>query len=154
MREIAKRADDPDGLVVGEAADDLLEFLTRRYLGVAMEPQRGLADALDNSEDLIALLGAHRFAEDTAEKPYVVTQRRVLVGCLIRPLHRIAVLARWSASVDQNHVARYMLGLGPLPKGERFQERPPSLAKVVWEKQNGQFDARCAIPNRAALGQG
>src|ERR1700738_3090314 len=90
MREIAKCADDPDGLVVGEAADDRLEFLTRRSLGVAMEPQRGLADALDNSEDLIAFLGADGFAEDTAEQPDVVAQRRILVACLIRLLHRMA----------------------------------------------------------------
>src|SRR5262249_34842303 len=90
MREIAKRADDPDGLVLGEAADDRLEFLTRRRFGVAMEPQRGLADALDNSEDLIAFLGADGFAEDTTKKPYVVAQRRVLVACLIRLLHRMA----------------------------------------------------------------
>src|SRR5258708_38690514 len=75
----------------GRLLNDGLEFLTRRYLGVAMEPQRGLADALDNSEDLIAFLVAHRFAEDTAKQPYVVTQRRVLVGCLIPLLHHSAV---------------------------------------------------------------
>src|SRR6516164_6763197 len=90
MRQIAKRADDPNDLVVGEAADDRLEFLTRHRLGIAMKPQRGLADALDNSEDLIAFLGADGFAEDATKKPYVVAQRRILVACLIRLLHRMA----------------------------------------------------------------
>src|SRR6516225_3019777 len=55
-----------------------------------MEPQRGLADALDNPEDLIAFLGADGFAEDATKKPYVVAQRCILVACLIRLLHRMA----------------------------------------------------------------
>jgi hypothetical protein len=49
--------------------------------------KRRLANALDNFEDLIAFLGAHGFAEDTAEKPYVVAERRILVGGLARRPH-------------------------------------------------------------------
>jgi len=88
MREIAEGADDADGLVVRQAADDGLELLARGLVRVAVEAQRGLADALDEGEGLIAFLGVHRLAEDTAEEPYVVAQRRVLVGRRNRLVHR------------------------------------------------------------------
>ena len=47
---------------------------------VAVEADRGLADALDDVEDRLALLVAHRVAEDAAEQADVVAERKVLVG--------------------------------------------------------------------------
>ena len=44
-----------------------------------MEADRGLADVLDELEGLLALLFAHRVAEDAAEQADVVAQRLVLV---------------------------------------------------------------------------
>ena len=49
-------------------------------LVVAMEADRGLADALDEIEHLAAFLLAHGVAEQAAEQADVVAQRRVLFG--------------------------------------------------------------------------
>ncbi len=65
-----------------QAAHDLLQFLARRLVGVAMELHAGAADVLDQLEHGIALLGPHRVAQDAAEQPDVVTQRGVFFGRL------------------------------------------------------------------------
>ena len=57
-----------------------LELAPRRLVLVAVEADRGLADALDDLEDRLALLLAHRVAEDAPEQADVVAQRQVLVG--------------------------------------------------------------------------
>ena len=45
-----------------------------------MEANRGLANALDDVVDLLALLFAHRVAEQASEQADVGAQRRVLFG--------------------------------------------------------------------------
>ena len=47
---------------------------------VAVEPDRGLPDALDQVEHVGAFLVAHGVAEDAPEQPDVVAQRRILIG--------------------------------------------------------------------------
>jgi hypothetical protein len=67
MREIAEGPYDPDSLIVREGADQALEFLARNLVCVTVKAQRSLANALDGLEDLVALLAAHRLAENTAQ---------------------------------------------------------------------------------------
>ena len=115
MREIAERADDADGLSVRQTADDRLELLARGGVGIAMKPKRGLTDPLDCLEDVIAFLRAHGFTEDTAEEPYVVSERRILVGVLPRLLHRAGVLAQGVRASRQER--RFMDGCASLTGG-------------------------------------
>ena len=51
-----------------------------RLILVAMEADRGLADALDDLEDRLALLLADRVAEDASQKPDVVAKGKILLG--------------------------------------------------------------------------
>ncbi len=80
MREIAVGARDRERLVGVEAVERRLELAPRADLVVAMEADRGLADLLDQLEDLFALLLAHGVAEDSAEQANVFAQRNVLLG--------------------------------------------------------------------------
>ena len=80
MREIAEGAHDRERLVGVEAVERRLEFAPRADLVVAMEADRGLADALDEVENLRAFLLAHGVAEHAAEQADVLAQRRVLLG--------------------------------------------------------------------------
>ena len=80
MREVAEGPHDRQRLVGAQAVEDRLELAPRAGLVVAMEADRGLADLLDELEGLLALLLAHRVAEDAAEQADVVAQRPVLVG--------------------------------------------------------------------------
>ena len=82
MREVAEGAHDRERLVGGEAVEDRLELAPRSGLVAAMEADRGLADLLDESVGLLALLLAHRVAKDAAEETDVVAQGTVLVGVL------------------------------------------------------------------------
>ena len=66
-------------LVVVEAVERRVKLAPRAGLVVAMEADRGLADALDEIEDLAAFLLAHGVAEQAAEQADVVAQRRVLL---------------------------------------------------------------------------
>ena len=79
MREIAEGAHDRERLVGAEAVEDRLELAPGAGLVVAMEADRGLADLLDERVGLLALLLAHRVAEDAAEQADVVAQRQVLL---------------------------------------------------------------------------
>ena len=79
MREIAEGPHDRERLVGRQAVEGRLELAPGAGLVVAMEADRGLADVLDEPEGLLALLLAHRVAEDAAEQPDVVAQRLVLV---------------------------------------------------------------------------
>ena len=72
MREIAEGADDAHGLGDRHAVEDRFELAPRRPVVVAMEPDRGLPDALDQVEHVGAFLVAHGIAEDTSEQPDVV----------------------------------------------------------------------------------
>ena len=80
MREIAIGANDRERLVSVEAVERRLELAPRANLVVAMEANRGLADLLDQLENLFALLLAHGVAENTAEQTNVVAQRNVLLA--------------------------------------------------------------------------
>src|SRR5208283_2791178 len=80
MREIAERAHDRERLVGAQAVEDRLELAPRAGLVVAVEADGSLADLLDERVGLLALLLAHRVAEDAAEQADVVPQRAVLVG--------------------------------------------------------------------------
>src|SRR4029079_16982946 len=55
MREIAESANDPNGLAGRHAVEDFFEFPPRQPVLVAMEPDRGLPDTLDQVEHLSAL---------------------------------------------------------------------------------------------------
>ena len=72
MREIAEGAHDRQRLVGAEAVEDRLEFAPRADLVVAVKADRGLTDALDESERLLAFLFAHGVAENAAEQADVV----------------------------------------------------------------------------------
>ena len=80
MREIAVGANDRERLVGVEAVERRLELAPRADLVVAMEADRGLADLLDQFENLFALLLANGVAEDSPEQADVVAQRNVLLG--------------------------------------------------------------------------
>ena len=86
MREIAVGAHDRERLVGAEAVERRLELAARADLVVAMEADRGLADLLDELVDLLALLLAHRVAEDAAEQADVVAQRDVLLAVIRRAM--------------------------------------------------------------------
>ena len=79
MREIAVGAHDRERLVGVEAVERRLELAPRADLVVAMEADRGLADLLDQLENLFAFLLAHGVAEDSAEQTNVLAQRNVLL---------------------------------------------------------------------------
>ena len=84
VREIAEGAHDRQRLVGGQAVEHRLQLAPRADFVVAMEADRGLADALDHFENLFALLLAHGVAENSAEQTDVVAQRQVLLGLIRR----------------------------------------------------------------------
>ena len=61
------------------AVEDEFEFAPRQPVFVAVEPDRGLPDALDQVEHVGALLIAHGVAEDAPEQPDIVPQPRILL---------------------------------------------------------------------------
>ena len=83
MREVAEGAHDGERLVGGEAVERRLELAQGAGLVVAVEADRGLPDLLDERVGLLALLLAHRVAEDAAEQADVVAQRPVLFGVVV-----------------------------------------------------------------------
>jgi len=74
MRKIAEGADDAHGLAGRHAVEDGLQLVPRRPVVIAVEPDRGLPDALDQLEHIGALLVAHGVAEDASEQPDIVPQ--------------------------------------------------------------------------------
>src|SRR6516165_7638692 len=80
MREEAKGANDLHSLLARETVERRLEIVARCFLVVAMESDRGLANALHNLEGRLALLFAHGIAEDPTEEADVLAQRNILVG--------------------------------------------------------------------------
>ena len=64
---------------VADAFDDCLEIMTGRGICVAVESQCGQADALDDIESPLPLLGADGLAQDPAKKTDVIAQRRILI---------------------------------------------------------------------------
>ena len=88
MRKIAEGAHDAHGLADRHAVEDDFELAPRRPVVVAVEPDRGLPDALDQVEHVGAFLVAHGVAEDAPEQPDVIPQpgiffkRRRFVGAI------------------------------------------------------------------------
>ena len=77
--EIAEGADDLHGLGGREAVQDLFQVVAGVDVGIAVEADRGLADAFDQIENPLPLLLPHGVAEEAAEKADVVPQRLVFV---------------------------------------------------------------------------
>ena len=80
MREIAVGPDDLVGASARQAVQDRLELAAGDLILVAMEADRGLADALDDLEGRLALLLANRVAENASQKPDVVAKGKILLG--------------------------------------------------------------------------
>ncbi len=57
--------------------EDGFELTPRALVAVAMEAHRILADGLDEVEDILSLLFAHRVAKDTAEEADIVFERAI-----------------------------------------------------------------------------
>ena len=83
MGEVAEGAHDRERLIGGETVERRLELAPGAGLVVAMEADRRLPDLLDERVGLLALLLAHRVAEDAPEQAYVVAQRPVLFGVVV-----------------------------------------------------------------------
>ncbi len=79
VRKITEGAHDAHGLAGRHAVEDDFELAPRRLVVVAVEPDRGLPDALDQIEHAGALLIAHGVAEDAPEQPDVVAQPGVFL---------------------------------------------------------------------------
>src|SRR5215467_5270025 len=80
LRKVAESADDLDVLTMREAIQRRLELVPRGFIFFAVEADRGPADVLDDREDRLAFLAAHRIAKNAAEQTDIVTQRQILVG--------------------------------------------------------------------------
>src|SRR5215471_4707750 len=80
LRKVAESADDLDVLTMREAIQGRLELVPRGFIFFAVEADRGPADALNDREDRLAFLVAHRIAKNAAEQTNVVAQRQILVG--------------------------------------------------------------------------
>ena len=103
MRKIAEGAHDAHGLADRHAVEDGLELAPRQTVLVAVETDRGLANALDQVEGVGAFLVPHGVAEDTAEQPYIVAQP----GIFFRRQASAERLDRISASEG---MGRHILG--------------------------------------------
>ncbi|MGY4336180.1 hypothetical protein ACVWW3_001086 [Bradyrhizobium sp. LM2.9] len=75
--EIAEGTDDPHGLRGRHAVEDLLELAAGEPVLVAVKPDRGLPDTLDQVEQFGPLLVAHGVAQDAPEQADVVAQLRI-----------------------------------------------------------------------------
>ena len=112
--EIAEGAHDPQGLADRHAVEDQFQLAPRRLVVVAVEPDRGLPDALDQVEHVGALLVAHGIAEDAPEQPDFLPEPGI---CL-------CVLDAVGAD----------LGLGRHGLG-RHRLATPEAARLVWSVQ-------------------
>src|SRR6516162_4948259 len=84
LRKVAESANDLDVLTMREAIQCRLELVPRGFIFFAVEADRGPADVLNDREDRLAFLAAHRIAKNAAEQTDIVTQRQVLVGSFER----------------------------------------------------------------------
>jgi hypothetical protein len=99
--EIAEGTDNADGIAGRHAVENVIEFVARVLVLVAMEAHRGLPDPLDEVEHRVALLVPHGIAEDASQLPNIVAQLGVLEprsGC---------VLARRPRLIRYLHVQRH-----------------------------------------------
>src|SRR5271166_712500 len=138
MREIAECADDRERLVGGEAVERGFQFAPRAELVVAMEADRGPADPLDELESLLALLLAHRVAEDAAQKADVLAQRAVLVR-VVRGLKGDL------GCEGHERVHREFLADVALGKERRKRSKLRASGAVGWSR-NWPWRTACARP--------
>jgi hypothetical protein len=82
LRKVAESPDDLDVLTMREAIQCRFEFVPRGIIFFAMEADRVPANVLNDREDRLAFLAAHRIAKNAAEKTDIVTYRPTLVGWL------------------------------------------------------------------------
>src|SRR5262245_25510885 len=68
LRKVAESADDLDVSTMREAIQCRLELVPRGFIFVAVETDRGLANALHDCENRLAFLAADRIAKNAAEK--------------------------------------------------------------------------------------
>jgi hypothetical protein len=79
LRKVAESADDLNVLTMREAIQYCFELVPCGLIFFAVEADRGLADVLNDREDRLAFLAAHRIAKNAAEKTDIVMQRQILV---------------------------------------------------------------------------
>src|SRR5215467_10383843 len=79
LRKVAESADDLNVLTMREAIQRCFELVPRGFIFFAVEADRGLADVLNDREDRLAFLAAHRIPKNAAEQTDIVTQRQILV---------------------------------------------------------------------------
>ena len=103
MREIAEGADDPHRVAGRHAVEDGFEFPPRQLVLVAMEPDRGLPDALDQVEHIGALLVAHGIAENPPEQADIGPQPRIF-------LQRQRIIAAVGPGLGRHGLGRHDLG--------------------------------------------
>src|SRR5262245_28091666 len=80
LRKVAESADDLDVLTMREAIQCRLELVPRGFIFFAVEADRGPADVLNDREDRLAFLAAHRIAKNAAEQTDIGAQRQILGG--------------------------------------------------------------------------
>jgi hypothetical protein len=80
LRKVAESADDLDVLTMREAIQCRFEFEPRGFIFFPVKPNRDPANVLNDREDRLAFLAAHRIAKNAAEQTNIVTQRQILVG--------------------------------------------------------------------------
>src|SRR6266550_4024665 len=80
LRKVAESADDLDVLTMREAIQCRFELTPRGFIFFPVEADRVPANVLNDREDRLAFLVAHRIAKNAAEKTDIVTQRQILVG--------------------------------------------------------------------------
>ncbi len=79
VREKAEGADQLQRLIARQGVERALQLLARGAVLVAAETNRTPADTLDRLERGVALLLAHRVAEDATEETNVLAQRQILL---------------------------------------------------------------------------
>src|SRR5215475_9213323 len=75
LRKVAESADDLDVLAMREAIQYRFEFLPRGFIFIAVKADRGPANLLNDRENGLAFLAAHRIAKNASEQTNIVTQR-------------------------------------------------------------------------------
>jgi hypothetical protein len=108
-----------------EAIQCRFEFVPCGFIFVAVEADRGPADVLNDREDRLAFLAAHRIAKNAAEKTDIVTQREVLVGGL-KQIHDPTNSKYAAAETASNSTTA--IGAGFLRRS-----RAPTILAVLWQ---------------------
>src|SRR5262249_13550748 len=139
LRKVAESADDLDVLSMREAVQCRFELVARGFIFFAVEADRGPANVLDDREDRLAFLAAHRIAKDAAEQTDIVTQRQILVGSFER-IHDHTNSNDAAAEVASNSTTAIAAGLSR-------RSRAPTILAVL--RQTDQ-PAECVLRTKSA----